>query len=98
MKTKIANELIPTKICIDPSMSKYGGYLEDEMNMISDPYSTCKNCYVEDYIRLITYSEFWNLSPSYTGTNDLYPNASGITRLSSANDYTNWLYCESGDC
>ena len=98
LKAKIANELVPTKICIDPSMSQYGGYLEDEMNMISDPYSTCKNGYVEDYIRLITYSEFWNLSPNYTGTNDLYPNTSGITRLSSANDYTNWLYCESEDC
>ena len=100
LKNKISNEIIPVEVCIDPSrgdaVATYGGYLKTEIDKISG--ASCGNGYEADYVRLITYSEYWNLSPYYSGTNSSYPNVSGITRISTSSDYSNWLYCNSSKC
>lgn len=100
LEEKISNEIVPVSICIDQSrgdgIATYGGYLKEEIENINE--ASCNNGYETDYVRLITYSEYWNLSPSYSGTSARYPNVSGITRLSSNSDYANWLYCSSGKC
>ncbi len=88
LKNKIVNEIVPTSVCIDPSQNggtTFGGYLKEEIENISG--ASCNNGYEEDYIRLITYSEYWNLSPKYSGTDANYPNLSNIVRQSS----TSWL-------
>ena len=100
LKNKISNEIIPVEVCIDPSRGDngktYGGYLKSEIDNIDG--ASCYNGYETDYVRLITYSEYWNLSPYYSGTNSSYPNVSGITRISKSSDYSNWLYCSSSKC
>ena len=99
LKNKITNEIIPVSVCIDSSREDnivtYGGYLQSEIEEITD--ASCDN-YEIDYVRLITNSEYWNLSPRYDGTDTNYPNISGITRLSTSSDYANWLYCNSSKC
>ena len=100
LKNKIPNEIVPMEVCIDPSRGDgvvtYGGYLKTEIDKISG--TSCGNGYEADYVRLITYSEYWNLSPYYSGTDEKYPNVSGITRLSTSSDYAEWLYCTSNKC
>ena len=100
LKNKISNEIEPISVCIDSSRGDgvvtYGGYLKPEIEKISG--SSCGNGYETDYVRLITYSEYWNLSPYYSGTDASYPNVSGITRLSKNSDYAEWLYCNSNKC
>ena len=100
LKNKIPNEIVPVDVCIDPSRGDaketYGGYLKSEIEKIDGV--SCNNGYETDYVRLITYSEYWNLSPKNSGTNDSYPNVSAITRLSTSGDYRKWLYCRSSEC
>ena len=100
LKDKISNEIIPVEVCVDPSLGDngvtYGGYLKSEIDNIDG--ASCGNGYETDYVRLITYSEYWNLSPYYNGTSDRYPNVSNITRLSTSSDYADWLYCNSNKC
>ena len=100
LKNKITNEIVPVSVCIDPSrgdnLASYGGYLQSEIDKISG--ASCNNGYETDYVRLITYSEYRNLSPYYSGTNPSHPNVTGITRLSTSSDYANWLYCNSSKC
>lgn len=75
----------------------YGGDLEDELNLINGAY--CNN-YVSDYVRLISFSEYVNLTPktiSYA-THSYSPNPSHIEKLSSDSDYDEWLYCDTSLC
>ena len=99
LKNKITNEIVPISVCIDPSRgygsATYGGYLKTEIEKISG--ASC-NSYETDYVRLITNSEYWNLSPYYSKKDSNYPNVSGITRLSTDSDYASWLYCISNKC
>ena len=99
LKNKITNEIEPISVCVDPSREDnivtYGGYLKTEINNISG--ASCSN-YETDYVRLITYSEYFNLSPYYSEKDSNYPNVSGITRLSTDSDYASWLYCMSNKC
>ena len=99
LKNKITNEIMPVEVCVDPSRrdgyATYGGYLKTEIEKVSG--ASCYG-YETDYVRLITFSEYWNLSPYYSGTNTSYPNVSGITRLSSDSNYAEWLYCQSSKC
>lgn len=100
LRSKIANEILPVSVCVDPSNSDgittYGGYLKSEIDNIEG--ASCNNEYETDYVRLITVSEYFNLSPRYHGTNSKYPNSLGITKLSSNSNYTDWLYCNSSIC
>lgn len=90
------NNMVTTEICADPSNSDwtftYGGYLVSEMNEIYDSY--CEKT-VNDYIRLATDSEYWNLNPNNSGEDYSYPNPNGIVRLSIDSDYNTWLYSNS---
>ena len=99
LKDKITNEIVPVSVCVDPSRADgnatYGGYLKTEIEKVSGAKCTV---YETNYIRLITASEYWNLSPYYSGTNTSYPNVLGITRLSTSSDYAEWLYCDSSKC
>ena len=101
LKDKITNEIVPVSVCVDPSredgIATYGGYLKTEIEKISG--ASCNNGYETDYVRLITESEYWNISTYYSETEDAsYPNVSGITRLFSDSDYADWLYCNSNKC
>ena len=99
LKSKITNEIVPVSVCVDSSREDgkytYGGYLKTEIEKIN--WASCSR-YETDYVRLITYSEYWNISPWYSGTDSNYPNVSGITRLSTSGDYAEWLYCQSSKC
>ena len=99
LKNKISNEIVPVKVCIDPSRgdnkSTYGGYLKTEIEKISE--ASC-NSYETDYVRLMTFLEYFNLSPYYSKADSNYPNISGIIRLSSDSNYADWLYCNSNKC
>ena len=99
LKNKITNEIVPVSVCIDPSrgdgVATYGGYLKTEIDKISG--ASC-NSYETDSVRLITKSEYWNLSPYYSEIDSNFPNASGITRLFTSSDYSDWLYCNSSKC
>lgn len=100
LKNKITNEIVPVSVCVDSSRgdgtATYGGYLKEEIENING--ASCNSGYEENYVRLITYSEYWNLSPMYSGINENYPNISGIARLSNDSDYEIWLYCNSNKC
>ncbi len=99
VKNKITNEILPISVCVDSSSGNdnenYGGYLKAEIDNIAG--ASCNNDYETDYVRLISMSEYYNISPYYSGTNASYPNVSGITRLSTSSDYNYWLYCSSDD-
>ena len=99
LKNKITNEIVPVSVCIDPSRgygsATYGGYLKTEIEKISG--ASC-NSYETDYVRLITNSEYYNLSPNYSKTDSNYPNVSEITKLLTDSDYANWLYCNTSKC
>ena len=51
---------------------------------------------VSDKVRLITYSEYYNMSPLYKITDSTYPNVENITKATG--NYTSWLYCSSTNC
>ena len=54
---------------------------------------------VSDKVRLISYSEYWNMSPYYESEDNNYPNVGQyIKRLSKTSDYASWLYCSSTNC
>ena len=59
--------------------------------------SSCSST-VSDKVRLITYSEYYNMSPYYTSASSSYPNVENITKISSDSDYASWLYCTSSAC
>ena len=98
LESKIPNEIVPTSICSDPSTpnggTTYGGYLMSELKVLGITKACSKQ--VSDKIRLISQSEFYNMSPYYTSTSSSYPNVENITKVTG--DYKSWLYCSSGAC
>lgn len=98
LESKIGNEIVSTSICADPSRgdngTTYGGYLMSELNVLGKASNCSKQ--VSDKVRLITYSEYYNMSPVYTSTNINYPNVENITKTTG--NYTSWLYCNSNAC
>ena len=97
LESKITNEIVSTPICADPSRldggTTYGGYLMSELNALGKE-SSCMT-QVSDKIRLISHSEYYNMSPKYTSQNANYPNVENITKILSDSDYTSWLYSSS---
>ena len=100
LESKIGNEIISTPICVDPSrvdnVATYGGYLKSELHALGKE-NECTN-YKSYKVRLISSSEYYNMSPYYTGEDANYPNVENITRISTASDYASWLYCSSSAC
>ena len=103
LESKIENEIVSTSICADPSKNttggleqSYGGYLMSELNALGKTPSCSKQ--VSDKVRLISYSEYYNMSPYYTSTSSSYPNVENITKISTTSDYATWLYCSSNAC
>ena len=101
LESKISNEIVPISICADPSRgdngTTYGGYLMSELNALGKASNCLKQ--VSDKVRLISYSEYYNMTPYHTSTNSsVYPNVENITRLSKTSDYASWLYCSSNAC
>ena len=100
LESKINNDIVTTPICADPSRANnettYGGYLMSELNALGKT-EECSN-QVSDKVRLITFSEYWNMSPYYSGTDNNYPNTHNITRITTSSDYATWLYCNSTTC
>ena len=98
LESKIANEIVSTSICADSSRgdgaATYGGYLISELSALGKTSSCSKT--VSDKVRLISYSEYYNMSPVYTSTNINYPNVENITKTTG--NYTSWLYCNSNAC
>ena len=101
LENKIINEISTVKICADSSKlftkndteQSYGGYLITELNQMGKSYKC--NTVVSDKVRLISPSEYYNMSPKYTTTDSIYPNVQNITKLSSDSDYASWLYSSS---
>ena len=64
----LRNEMIPTLICNDPALVTnstnktvtYGGSTKYEIDQFED--GTCASGYSKDYVRLLTVSEYYNLS------------------------------------
>ena len=103
LESKITNEIISTPICADPSKDttggleqSYGGYLMSELNALGKE-NECTN-QVSDKVRLISYSENYNMSPYYTSQDANYPNVENIKKILSDSDYSSWLYCRSTSC
>ena len=103
LESKITNEIVSTSICADPSRgdggTTYGGYLMSELNILGK-IQECSN-QVSDKVRLISYSEYYNMSPYYdnTSSGDYYPNVGKyISRLSRTSDYQSWFSCSSAYC
>ena len=98
LESKISNEIVPISICVDPSKgdgwTTYGGYLTSELN-ISEKGCSAK---VSDKVRLISPSEYYNMSPFYSSIDNNYPNVENITRLTKTSDYASWLYCDTISC
>ena len=94
----ISNKIISVEICDDQPKGQniYGGYLMSELDAIGKA-SNCSN-QVSDKVRLITYSEYYNMSPFFENADSKYPNVENITKISKSNDYTSWLYCNSNNC
>ena len=100
LESKINNEIVSTPICVDLSKDttggleqSYGGYLMSELNALGQTAS-CLN-QESDKVRLITYSEFYNMSPYYENEDNKYPNVGNyIKKLSKTSDYASWLYCK----
>ena len=89
LESKIGNEIISTLICVDPSrgdnVATYGGYLKSELHALGKE-NECTN-YKSYKVRLISYSEYYNMSPYYTTENSIYPNTENITKISSDSNY-----------
>ena len=101
LQSKITNTIVSTEICADPSIGDgsitYGGYLMSELSALGKT-SSCTTK-VTDKVRLISYSEYYNMSPYYKSTNSRYPNVGNyITKILSSSDYASWLYCSSTSC
>ena len=100
LESKISNEIVPTPICSDPSRgdggTTYGGYLMSELNALGKTSSCSKQ--VSDKVRLISYSEYYNMSPFYSSIDNNYPNVENITKISKSSDYASWLYCSYSTC
>ena len=100
LESKITNEIVSTPICADSSRGDgvvtYGGYLIDELEALGKT-SLCSNK-VSDKVRLISYSEYFNMTPRYKNTNDNFPNIENIIKLSTDSDYESWLYCNFNSC
>ena len=100
LESKITNEIVSTPICADPSrgdgVTTYGGYIMNELNALGK-IEECTN-QVSDKVRLISYSEYHNMSPYYTSQDANYPNVENITKISTTSDYASWLYCSSNVC
>ena len=100
LESKINNEIVSTPICVDLSKDttggleqSYGGYLMSELNALGQTAS-CLN-QESDKVRLITYSEFYNMSPYYENEDNNYPNVGNyIKKISKTSDYASWLYCK----
>ena len=92
----ISNKIISVEICDDQPKGQniYGGYLMSELDAIGKA-SNCSN-QVNDKVRLITYSEYYNMSPFFENANSKYPNVENITKATG--NYTSWLYCNSNNC
>jgi len=64
---KIDNEIIGNDICNDSQESNqgysYGGYLKSEINLVQ---TSCTTTYTNLKVRLLTISEFYNMSSTYT--------------------------------
>ena len=100
LEGKINNDIVTTPICADPSRgdegTTYGGYLMSELNVLGKE-SLCIT-QVSDKVRLISESEYYNMSPYYTSQDANYPNVENITKILSDSDYASWLYCSSNVC
>ena len=101
LQSKINNNIVSTTICADPSRgdegTTYGGYLMSELTSLGVT-SLCTTK-VTDKVRLISPSEYYNMSPYYTSADSNYPNVGNyITRIPKSNDYASWLYCSSTAC
>ena len=98
LESKISNTIVSTEICADPSRGSttYGGYLMSELSELGKT-SSCTT-QVSDKVRLITISEYYNMTPYYTTTSSDYPNVEKITKISKTSDYASWLYCNSSIC
>ena len=100
LESKINNDIVTTPICADPSRgdgkTTYGGYLMSELNALGKTEECATQ--VSDKVRLISPSEYWNMSPYYSGTDNNYPNTHSITRITTSSDYATWLYCNSTSC
>ena len=103
LESKIGNEIVSTSICVDPSKDttggleqSYGGYLMSELNALGKAQE-CSN-QVSDKVRLISYSEYYNMSPFYSSIDNNYPNVENITRLTKTSNYALWLYCDYSTC
>ena len=94
LESKINNEIVSTPICADPSRgdgkATYGGYLMSELNALGKE-NECTE-YKSYEARLISYSEYHNMSPYYTSQDANYPNVENITKISTTSDYASWLY------
>ena len=97
LESKITNEIVSTPICVDSSRgdggTTYGGYIMSELNALGKTEECTSQ--VSDKVRLISYSEYYNMTPYYTSTDSNYPNVENITRLSTSSDYSSWLYSSS---
>ena len=100
LESKINNDIVTTPICADPSRgdggTTYGGYLMSELNVLGKE-SSCMT-QVSDKVRLISNSEYYNMSPKYTSQDANYPNVENIKKILSDSDYSSWLYCDSTSC
>ncbi len=101
LESKITNEIISMPICADPTRddgeTTYGGYLMSELNVLGKTSDCSKQ--VSDKVRLISSSEYYNMSPYYETEDDNYPNVNHyIKPLSKTSDYESWLYCKSTNC
>lgn len=101
LESKISNEIVSTPICVDPSKDttggleqSYGGYLMSELNSLGKE-NECTE-YKSYEVRLISYSEYYNMSPYYESEDNNYPNVENIK--SKINDAGLWLYCNSTNC
>ena len=92
----ISNKIISVEICdYQPKgQNIYGGYLMSELDAIGKA-SNCSN-QVNDKVRLITYSEYYNMSPFFGNEDSKYPNVENITKATG--NYISWLYCNSNNC
>ena len=92
----ISNKIISVEICDDQPKGQniYGGYLMSELDAIGKA-SNCSS-QVNDKVRLITYSEYYNMSPFFENVDSKYPNVENITKATG--NYTSWLYCNSNNC
>ena len=101
IKSKINKEIITTTICNDPNSElSYGGYIKEEIENLD---GTCNN-YSDYKVRLISASEYANLSPYGPYINLTFPNKNAFNGL---NDYfaykpyvkkqaeNDWLYSKS---